>query len=96
MHTMIEVHTIRLAEGIHLTTRRNESSDGIPVLVVDGSSFSCVGVTARGPAENIVRRWAARPERSSAERAFAALFLVGRRNSWSRMPLMSRLIDAGL
>ncbi|MBZ5639119.1 MAG: hypothetical protein LAO51_10255 [Acidobacteriia bacterium] len=94
MRSMTEVHTVRLANGVHLTTRRSESSDGIPVLVVDGAAYSREGATGQGAAETLVRRWAAWPERSSAERAFAALFLVGRRSSWSRKPLMSRRLDA--
>ena len=94
MRTMIEVHTVSLAEGIYLTTRRTESSNGIPVLVVDGIAYSRTDMTKRGSAAAIVRRWAARRERSSAERAFAALFFVEHGSSWSRRPLFSRLVNA--
>ncbi len=90
MRTLTELHTVFLAEGICLTTRPNESSNEIPVLLVDGTAHSRTSVTNRGPASAIVREWAARRERSSAERAFAALFLVERCSSWSRKPILSR------
>ncbi len=94
MRTMTEMHTVFLAEGIYLTTRRAESSNGIPVLLVDGTAHSRGSVTKRGAAAAIVHQWAARRERSSAERAFAALFLVERRSSWSRKPILSRETNA--
>ena len=66
--------TIELPAGVELTTARAESSYGIPVLVVDGIAHGRADTTPRGPAVEIVAKWAQEPGRTQDERDFARRF----------------------